>query len=275
MRARNPGPLPAQPGLPGAIIFGPRWGPAAAVANFLGSLFRQPKHRQVSGERKGRRKNMTDRHPALAYVAPFAAFLCFLALKSYIPHEYPLRVIVVSAILIVFSRKVISLRVSHPISSVLFGVLLFVVWIEPDLLWPAYRQHWLFHNFILGTAQSTMPESARVDLVFLIFRVAGTALLVPIVEELFWRAWLMRYLVSPDFEKVRLGTYAALSFWLTAILFATEHGSYWEVGLIAGVAFNYWMIRTRSLGDCILVHGITNACLAAYVIAKGQWQYWL
>jgi uncharacterized protein len=218
---------------------------------------------------------MRERHPAVGYVAPFAAFLCFLAVREYIPYEYPVRVIAVSAILILFSWKVISLRLSHPISSILFGVLIFGLWIGPDLLLPAYRQHWLFHNFLMGEAQSSLPPNVRTDYAFLFFRVIGTALLVPIVEELFWRAWLMRYLINPDFQKVRLGAYTALSFWLTAVLFASEHGSYWEVGLLAGILFNLWMIRTRSLGDCILAHAVANACLAAYVIGAGQWQYWL
>ncbi len=214
-------------------------------------------------------------HPAVAYVAPFAAFLILMGLKAYIPFEYPVRVLVVTAVLLIFSRKIISLRLSQPVASILFGILLFAVWIGPDLLWPAYRQHWLFHNSLVGSAQSSLPDKLRVDPIFLFFRIAGTALLVPVVEELFWRAWLMRYLVAADFQKVRLGTYTAISFWVTAILFATEHGPYWEVGLLAGVGFNYWMIRTRSLGDCILAHAVTNACLAAYVLVLGQWQYWL
>lgn len=212
---------------------------------------------------------------SLPYVAPFAAFLFFLAIKAYIPFEYPLRVLAVTAVLFIFSRRVIALRPSRPIASILFGVLVFAVWIGPDLLWPAYRQHWLFHNSLIGSAQSSLPANLRVDPVFLIFRVIGTALLVPVVEELFWRAWLMRYLIAPDFRKIKLGAYTALSFWLTAVLFATEHGPYWEVGLLAGIAYNIWMIRTRSLGDCILAHGVTNACLAAYVMLAGQWQYWL
>jgi CAAX prenyl protease-like protein len=195
--------------------------------------------------------------------------------KSYLPLEYPLRVIAVTAILLFFSRKVISLRIVSPVSSILFGVAVFAVWVGPDLLWPAYRQHWLFHNSLIGQAQSSLPENLRSDLGFLFFRVAGTALLVPVIEELFWRAWLMRYLINPDFEKIRLGAYTALSFWVTAVLFASEHGSYWEVGLLAGLGFNYWMMRTRSLGDCILAHAVTNACLAAYVIGWEKWQYWL
>jgi hypothetical protein len=57
-------------------------------------------------------------------------------------------------------------------------------------------------------------------------------------------------------------------------LFASEHGPYWDVGLIAGILYNLWMIRTRSIADCILAHAVTNAALSLYVIATGQWQYW-
>jgi membrane protease YdiL (CAAX protease family) len=46
------------------------------------------------------------------------------------------------------------------------------------------------------------------------------------------------------------------------------------VGLLAGLAYNWWMQRTRSLGDLVLAHGVTNACLSVYVVATGQWQYW-
>jgi len=101
------------------------------------------------------------------------------------------------------------------------------------------------------------------------------ALVVPVIEELFWRAWLMRWLVNSDFRMVRLGTYAPLAFWLSAVLFASEHGSFWDVGLIAGIVYNFWMIRTRSVADCILAHAVTNAALSVYVIAGHHWQYWL
>lgn len=217
------------------------------------------------------------RNRSVAYVLPFAVFLGFLAIKGFVPPgiEYPARIIVVTAVLLLFSRRVIVLRPGRPVSSALVGIAVFLVWIGPDLIWPEYRQHWLFSNALMGRAESSLPSDVRVDFVFLFLRVTGTALLVPVVEELFWRAWLMRYLISPRFETVQLGTYTALSFWVTAALFSSEHGPYWDVGLLAGIAYNSWMIRTRSLADCILAHGVTNACLAAYVISMNHWQYWL
>jgi CAAX prenyl protease-like protein len=85
----------------------------------------------------------------------------------------------------------------------------------------------------------------------------------------------MRYAIRADFESVPVGQYAAVSFWAVALLFAAEHGPYWEVGLIAGVAYNWWLVRTRNLADCMLAHAITNALLAGYVLLFDQWQYWL
>jgi CAAX prenyl protease-like protein len=213
--------------------------------------------------------------PTASYVAPFAVFLLFLVSKDYFPYEYPLRVLTVAAVLFVFSRRIAAGKINHSLASVFLGVLVFGLWIAPDLISHAYRQHWLFHNAILGAPLSSLPAAAQADANFLVFRILGTAILVPIVEELFWRGWLMRYLISHHFEQVRLGAYSHLSFWSTVVLFASEHGSYWDVALIAGIAYNWWMIRTGSLQDCILAHGVTNACLAIYILAAGQWQYWL
>jgi hypothetical protein len=103
-----------------------------------------------------------------------------------------------------------------------------------------------------------------------------TAAVVPVIEELFWRGWLMRWLIdSRNFEKVPIGTYQWAAFWLVAVLFAAEHGPYWEVGLLAGIAYNYWLTRTRNLADCILAHAVTNAALGIFVLGTGEWQYWL
>lgn len=85
----------------------------------------------------------------------------------------------------------------------------------------------------------------------------------------------MRYSIRPDFLNVPLGSYTRFSFWFTAILFASEHGPFWDVGLLAGIAYNWWMVHTRNLADCMIAHGVTNACLAYYVLNFDQWQYWL
>lgn len=219
------------------------------------------------------------RHPALPYVVPFLAFLGFLAVDRYLPFStnwnYVLRFTVVFALLLVFSRGVITWRLASFWGSTALGVALFAIWVGPDVLWPAYRQSWLFTNPIVGAPASSLPADVKRSVTFIVFRALASVVNVPILEELFWRGWLMRWLIARDFLKVPLGAYSAQSFWIVAILFASEHGSYWDVGLIAGVLFNWWMVRTKSLADCILLHAVTNACLAAYVLLRNQWQYWL
>ena len=93
--------------------------------------------------------------------------------------------------------------------------------------------------------------------------------LVPVLEEIFWRGWLMRWSIDRNFLAVRLGTYQQAAVWLVAVLFACEHGLYWDVGLITGIVYNLWLIRTGTLADCILAHAITKGTLVAYVLRSG------
>ncbi|HYP04814.1 MAG TPA: CAAX prenyl protease-related protein [Bryobacteraceae bacterium] len=219
-------------------------------------------------------------HPAIPYVLPFAVFLTLLSASSYLHDwlgswEYPVRVTILTIVLLVFSRDVIDLRVRRLAATVIVGVAVFAIWVAPDLLIPGYRHHWLFENAITGKLSSSIPEGLRDNLFVLVFRTIRAAILVPIIEELFWRAWLLRWLISPKFEQVPLGAYTASSMWISALLFASEHGPYWEVGLIAGLIYNFWMVRTKSLGDCILAHAVTNATLSLFVVFSGRWEYWM
>jgi CAAX prenyl protease-like protein len=223
-------------------------------------------------------KASLDRWRSLPYVVPFASYMALLALQKYVPLNpvvvFPTCVVLLCAILWIFSRHVIDFRAKYKVETAVLGVAVFVLWVGPDMLFPMYRQHWLFQNDIMGRLSAPGPESVLLSPIVLWSRTFRAVILVPIIEELFWRAWLMRWLISPRFEKVPLGTYQFGAFAITAVLFAAEHGPYWDVGLVCGVIFNWWMVRTRSLGDCILVHAITNACLYGYVVATHHWEYW-
>jgi CAAX prenyl protease-like protein len=203
----------------------------------------------------------------------------FLALHSFLPLsprvDETLRLIVLSLVIWFASRHVLDFRVSRWMGSLALGVAIFALWILPDTLIPGYRNSILFENALTGHAASSLASGAGADPLVLILRTLRSCALVPVLEELFWRGWLMRWLIDPDFEKLPLGTYARSAFWIVAVLFAAEHGPYWDVGLVAGILFNYWMVRTRSLGDLILSHAVANLSLSAYVIASGKWEYWL
>jgi CAAX prenyl protease-like protein len=219
------------------------------------------------------------RNPTLAYVAPFVVYVGLLALGRSVALSplfvHTARFVIVLAVILLWSRPFLDLRPAHALASMGLGLVVFVIWIGPDLLF-GYRHHWLFENSLTGRAVSGVAPSLEHDTWFLVIRMFTTAALVPVLEELFWRGWLMRWLIdNRDFQKVPLGTYQALAFWMVAILFASEHGPYWEVGLIAGIAYNWWLVRSKNLADCILAHAVTNAALGIYVITAGAYRYWL
>lgn len=219
-----------------------------------------------------------QRYPAARYVAPFGIFLLFLALAPLralgAVWEAPIWVLVMAAVCYVCWPPELSIRPRVPIFSVLLGIAVFFLWIGPDVLIPGYRNAPVFSNSVMGHLHSSLQPAELQSRWVLVWRTIRAVLIVPIVEELFWRAWLMRWLINNDFEKVPLGAYAPLSFFLTAALFGSEHGPYWDVGLLTGIVYNWWMVRTKSVADCILMHAVTNAVLSAYVIATAQWQYW-
>ena len=221
-------------------------------------------------------KAESDRAVTAGYVAPFAVFIGIMALERVLStpgqFAYPLRFFAGSLLVLTISRPYWMQRPSRPLASICIGAAVFLVWIAPDLLFD-YRHSWLFDNAITGRPISSIPVHLRTEVWFVLIRTIGCTALVPIVEELFFRGWLMRWLIHPDFAKVPLGTYASTAFWNVVILFGIEHGSYWDVGLIAGVIYNCWAIRTRNLGDCILMHAVTNGLLSAYVVATGKWEY--
>ena len=160
-----------------------------------------------------------------------------------------LRLAVMAAVLYFVARPALDFHVREWAGSLLIGVAIFVLWIAPDLLFPSYRDSFLFDNALISAARSSLPESARHDFAVLSLRSLRAVIVVPIVEELFWRGWLMRWMIAQDFQRVPLGAYSAFSFWTVAILFASEHGPYWDVGLAAGILFNWWMIRTKNLAE--------------------------
>jgi uncharacterized protein len=215
---------------------------------------------------------------SLPYVVPFGAVIGLIAVRPLLPlsplAEQTLWILVLAATFLLVARPVLDFRVRNWPSSILLGIAVFAFWIGPDLLFPGYHAYKLFSNAVTGSIGAVLPESSRSDVAVLTLRSLRAAVLIPIAEELFWRGWLMRWIIAHDFAKVPLGTWSPRAFWIVALLFASEHGPLWDVGLAAGILYNWWMLRTKRLGDVMLAHGVTNACLSAYVVFGGRWEYW-
>lgn len=216
-------------------------------------------------------------HPSAPYVVPFVSFLALLTLRSLVKlpaaAEQAAILVLMTLVIALVARPALDFSLRAPLASLTLGVAVFVIWVAPDLLFPGYRHH--LENPVTQMAQSSLSTAAQHDPAVLTMRTLRAVVIVPVIEELFWRAWLMRWIISPDFQKIALGTYTPFAFWAVAVLFASEHGPYWDVGLVAGILYNAWMIRTKCLGDLILTHAVTNFCLSVYVIAAGKWEYWM
>ena len=214
----------------------------------------------------------------LSWIGPFLVFAAWLAIDKRIPLANPAKEIVRDAVLlaaiVIFSRRVVPRSASHATASIAIGVVVCALWVAPDVLIPGWRAHTVFQNGITGRVTVSIAPRELTPLM-LALRTGRAALLVPMLEELFWRGWLPRWLQDPRFERIPLGQYTLLAFWATAFLFAAEHGPFWEVGLVTGVVYNWWMRRTRSLGDLVLCHATTNLALSAFVIVTGRWGFWM
>lgn len=99
------------------------------------------------------------------------------------------------------------------------------------------------------------------------------ALLVPVMEELFWRGFLMRWLAQPAFEAVdprRVGLRAVL---VSTALFMLAH-TLWLAAIVAGLAYALLYARTGRLWNAVIAHTVTNGALGVWVAATGNWQFW-
>jgi len=196
--------------------------------------------------------------------------MAFLVAESWFPNQhyvlYPFKTIFIGAVIAWFWRSLPSLAPSAPVLSVLVGVVGVGLWIGLD--------PWLVHyeQPLVGRNPFQLYPAGEAWTLFG-FRLAGFALVVPVMEELFWRGFLMRWLIKEDFTTVPLGTYRHFSFWITTAFFAAEHGPEWALGLVVGVIYGAWFVRTKSLGNIMLAHGVTNLLLALYCLITNDWHF--
>ena len=99
-------------------------------------------------------------------------------------------------------------------------------------------------------------------------------LIVPIVEELAFRGYLLRRLVSSDFTEVPLNRLFLLPLLVSSLMFGVLHQNYLG-GVLAGALYAFAQIHRGRLSDAILAHAITNGLIAVYVLGAGSWHLWM
>ncbi len=106
-------------------------------------------------------------------------------------------------------------------------------------------------------------------------RLAVACTAVPVAEELFWRAFLLRALIDwHNFERVPLGAFTWVSFLGTALISTFQHPDNWSVSILCWMVFNGVFYWTRSILCLVLLHGCTNLILYLIVLRVGDWSFW-
>ena len=212
---------------------------------------------------------------------PFVAFMGLLALRGLAPTDaswgfdtrwlYGLNLLLVGGLLLAWWRHYGELaRQNWPTLgelalSVAIGLLVFALWIRLDAPWMQIGE----------PAATFVPVGPQGQLLWPLIAVRwlGAALLVPVMEELFWRSFLMRWLQQPVFEGIdprRVGPKAVL---LSTFVFMLAH-PLWLAAIVAGLAYALLYRRTAKLWTAVIAHAVTNGALGIWVVQTGQWQFW-
>ncbi|HKB00727.1 MAG TPA: exosortase E/protease, VPEID-CTERM system [Gemmataceae bacterium] len=215
-----------------------------------------------------------NENPTAEYLAPFLAALAAQMLTTAFVTDaalhYPIRVAAAAAVLCYFwPRSAIANSAPGGTSGtgwgVAVGMAVFLVWVGLDRLLP------LGEPADSRAALSGLAPWAAA--VWFGVKVVGFVVVTPIAEELAFRGYLMRRLISVDFVRVPVGKFTWLSFVAPSVLFGLLHGQ-WLAGTLAGMAYAAVVYRTGRLRDAIVAHGVTNALQAALALSTGDWRWW-
>jgi membrane protease YdiL (CAAX protease family) len=223
--------------------------------------------------------------PARAHILPFAAWVLLLLLPAGAPPvRYALQSLA-GLVALLWARPWVWYprpRVQHLPLAGLLGAGVALLWVWPDAFGDACRSEvgafylrWAVRP--LGTIPAPVlgspyaPESCGWPLSLV--RLAGSALVIAVVEEFFWRGFLYRLLVRREFLEADLGTIRWGALGAVSVVFGLEHGR-WVAGVIAGLAYGLLYLRTRDLWATAFAHGVTNGLIGLHVLAHGAYGFW-
>lgn len=225
---------------------------------------------------------MNFRRASFVRAAPFAVFMALLYLRQTAPTDgswgfdtrwlYGLQTALVAALLALWWRDYGELArqtlptAKQALAAVAVGLAVFALWIRLDAPWMTLS---------VDAAAPFVPQDAagRLDWPLIAARIAGAALLVPIMEELFWRSFLMRWVHKPVFEGVLPAQVGLRAIVISTFLFVLAH-TLWLAAALAGLAYALLYVRTGKLWTAVIAHAVTNGVLGAWVVATGNWQFW-
>jgi CAAX prenyl protease-like protein len=223
----------------------------------------------------------SDIKKLVAFTLPMAVFLTLLGLASMLrkpgsgfwlasPEHwiYPAQTLLCGAIVAWFWREY-EIRSPRKVwVAIAIGLAVFVVWIAP-------QQFFGFAPRVTGFDPELLGAHSAGYWTTVIFRFLRLVIVVPLVEEIFWRGFLLRYLINEKFTVLAVGTFSWISFAVVALAFGFSHSREdWIAAIICGALYNLVAYRTRSLASCVVAHAVTNCLLGLWVMQTRQWGFW-
>ena len=219
--------------------------------------------------------------PLLARVLPFVIFLVLTSCQGSLGSEshywvYLAKCVVGAWMIRVTWPLVSEMRWAISFEALLAGTLVFVIWVALDIPYPKLSQpddSWNLHKQF-GSAPTMMWFFASV-------RITGSTLLVPLLEEVFYRSFLYRYILAPNWIFTPHNQFNTKAFLSTSIIFGLTHPGHWLAGILCGMIYQLLVIRTNRIGDAITAHATTNLLLGIWVVTQGfgytekpKWHFW-
>jgi CAAX prenyl protease-like protein len=211
--------------------------------------------------------------PMIARVAPYFIFVALTALQGWFGENskywfYFAKSIVGIWLIWAILPVVKEIRWTFSLEAVLVGVGVIVIWIALDSYYPKLVQGGKSWN-----PHEAFGAGSTLAWFFIVARILGSTLVVPPLEEAFFRSFLYRYIVKENFEEVSLKFFHFVPMIISSLLFAFIHRE-WLAGIFCGIAYQWLVYRRGHLGDAIVAHGISNLLLGLWVVYKGAWQFW-
>jgi len=214
--------------------------------------------------------------PEYPRVAPFAIFVVLTTMQGWFGEDskywlYALKTVVGAWLVWEMRPFVEEMRWKISWEAVVIGVAVFAIWVGLDDLYPRLSK---LDNEHPWNPQRQFGAGSTAAWFYIFVRIAGSSIVVPPLEEVFYRSFLYRYFVKIDFRSMPLNRFHALSFFVTSSIFGLMHPDRWLAGILCGLAYQWLVIRKNRLGDAMTAHGITNFLLGIWVVWKGAWSFW-
>ena len=214
-----------------------------------------------------------SKSPAAARVVPFFIFVVLTACQGKFGATsadwfYFAKTIAGAWLIWEMRPFVAEMRRAISWEAVATGILIFGIWVGLDNFYPKF-----FHTAAMGNPFDVFGNLPALAWFFIAVHILGMTLIVPPLEEVFYRSFLYRFIANPNFLSVPLNKFLPLPFFATAIVFGLSHNE-WLAGILCGAAYQWLVLRKNRLGDAMTAHAITNLLLGLWVVWKHDWHFW-